>query len=183
MSARRVVLLLLVLVVVAVALMRRLSETEASRLATLRPEVRAAFERLRAAMALQGVQLFVVSTRRTADEQAAKVAAGLSGTGSQSWHLLGRALDFNVGIRDTTTGKLRADAKAENVTDYRRVHDTAHVFGFRGIPDGRPFTIDGKPAYITNASGKKIWDVYHLEYTEGMSYAQAAKRDAGTGVA
>lgn len=175
--------LLLLLVVLAILLLggylvlRKLSDAEEARLSTVRPEVRNAFGRLRAFMAAEGIELFVVSGGRTAAEQMAKVTAGLSGTGAQSWHLLGRAIDFNVGIRDPATGKLRADNKAEDVAAYRKVHAAAGVFGFRGIPNGSPFKPDGTRAYITNAAGNPLWDVFHLEYTGGMTFAEAKARD------
>ena len=172
-----IVLLLVVVVVGGAVAIRKLSETEAARLARLRPEVRAAFERLRAAMAAQGIQLYMISTRRTEEEQAQKVEAGVSAT-NNSWHLLGRALDFNVQIKDPKTGKLRSDNNGEDIEAYRKVQAAAKAYGFRGVPNGSPFTPDGKKAYLTLANGKKIWDVFHLEFPEGMTFAQAKARDA-----
>lgn len=178
-SGRAWIFLLVVLLLLAggtVVALRKLSETEADRLARLRPEVRRAFEQLRDAAAREGIQLYVISTARTDAEQAAKVASGVSGT-DDSWHELRRAVDFNVQIKDPTTGKLRSDNKGENVAAYRKVHELAPRFGLKGIPNGSPFKPDGTKAYITNAHGAKIWDVFHLQFTEGMTFAQAAKRD------
>jgi hypothetical protein len=183
-SARAWIILLVVafLIFGGVVALRKLSETEESRLAKLRPEVRAAYEQLRAAAAAEGIQLYVISTARTSAEQDAKAAAGVSGT-DDSWHELKRAIDFNVQIKDATTGKLRADNKGENVAHYKRVHELAPRFGLTGIPKGSPFGPDGSKAYITNKQGSKIWDVFHLEFREGMTFAQAAKRDASKAVA
>ena len=180
MNARTWIFLLIVAALLlggAALVIRQLSETEQARLAKLRPEVRAAYEQLRAAAAAEGIQLYVISTARTDAEQAAKAAAGVSGT-DDSWHELARAIDFNVQIKDPATGKLRADSKGENVAHYRRVHQLAPKFGLTGIPKGSPFNPDGSKAYITNKKGQKIWDVFHLEYRDGMTWAQAAKRDA-----
>lgn len=177
-----ILLVVFLLVVGGAVALRKLSETEESRLAKLRPEVRRAYEQLRAAAAAQGVQMYVVSTRRTDEQQAAKVAAGVSGT-DDSWHELGRGIDFNVQFRDPATGKLKADSKATNVEGYRKVHALAPRFGLTGIPKGSPFGPDGSKAYITNKKGQKIWDVYHLEFKEGMTFAQAAKRDVTRGAA
>lgn len=178
MSGRAWLFLLVVvlLLVGGAVVIRKLSTTEEDRLSKLRPEVREAYLQLRAAAAAKGVQMYVVSTRRTDEQQAAKVAAGVSGT-DDSWHELGRAIDFNVQFRDPVDGKLKADSKAANVGAYRTVHALAPAFGLAGIPKGSPFDAQGNPAFITNKQGKKIWDVYHLQYTGGMTFAQAAKRD------
>ena len=174
MSGRAWLILLVVVALFvggAVAL-RKLSETETARLAKLRPEVRTAYEGLRHYMAAQGIQLYLVSTVRTADEQAEKIEAGRSTT-MNSFHRLGRALDFNVAIKDPKTGKVRADNKGENEADLKRVHAAAPRFGFKGIPNGSPWKPDGSRAYLSNGA----WDVFHLEFTEGMTFAQAAKKD------
>lgn len=169
-------LVVVVLLVGGAVVLRKLSETEQARLAKLRPEVRQRYLELRAAAAAHGVQMYVVSTRRTDEEQAGKVASGVSGT-DDSWHELGRAIDFNVQWKDPADGKLKADSKGKNIDGYRLVHRLAPTFGFKGIPNGSPFDSKGNPAYITNKRGQKIWDVFHLQYTEGMTFAQAAKRD------
>lgn len=171
-----VLIVVALLVVGGAAVLRKISETEAGRLAKLRPEVRAAWERLRADAAAEGIQLYVISTARSEAEQAAEVTAGTSGT-DDSWHELRRAIDFQVQWRDPLDGKLKADHKAIEVARYRRVHELSKRHGFRGIPKGSPFDAQGNPAYITNRAGKKIWDVYHLEWTEGLTFAQAAARD------
>ena len=176
--SRNVLLVLLVLFLLvggAAVALRKFSASEESRLAKLRPHVRAAFEQLRAYCAGQGIQIYVIDTVRTADQQDAKIAAGQSAT-KNSWHRLGRAVDFQVQIKDPAGGMM-ADYKATDAASYRKVHDAAPLFGFHGIPNGSPFTADGKPAHITTASGGKIWDVYHLEFSEGMTFAQAAARD------
>lgn len=167
-----ILFVLVALVVGGVVALRKLSETEEARLARLRPEVRAAFEGLRARMAAQGVQLYVISTRRTEDEEAEKVAEKKSTT-LNSFHLLGRAIDFNVQIKDPATGKVRSDNTGTDVETYRQVQAAARGFGFRGIPNGSPFKPDGSKAYLSSGA----WDVFHLEYTDGLTFAQAKLRD------
>jgi hypothetical protein len=177
--SRRAWLVVLVLVVVVaggIMALRKLSETEESRRAALLPQVRAALDGLRAALAARGIQTWIVSTRRTPEQQQAKLDAGVSGT-KNSWHLLGRGVDLNVGIKNAA-GKVVPDSNGKNEADYRIMQETAKLFGFRGIPNGSPFTADGKKAYITNPSGSKIWDVFHLEFTDGMTFAQAQAADA-----
>ena len=121
------------------------------------------------------------STRRDEVEQAAKVAAGLSATKS-SWHLLGRGIELYVGTPDGTknkdgTPKVVADVNGKNIAGYRRMHEVAKRHGGRGIPNGSPFDGKGNPAHITTSSGK-VWDVAHLEFSGGLTFAQAAAADA-----
>jgi hypothetical protein len=161
---------------------RKLGETEASRLQQLQPKVRVAFEAGRAELsAVHGIELVVVSTRRTADQQAAKVAAGLSAT-STSWHLLGRGIDVQT-ARKNSAGKLVADADAKDIDSYRRLHQVMGKHGFRGTPNGAAFNADGSVRTFKNAAGKAISDVGHLEYTEGLTFAQAQAADQKAGLA
>ena len=176
MTARAwIILLVLVLLAAggAVAL-RKLGETEEQRRQRLLPQVRAAFDRVRAELsATHGIELVIVSTRRTEDEQAVKVAEGKSTT-NNSWHLLGRALDVQTARKSPTTGKYVADPNGKDLDSYKRLHEVARRHGFRGIPNGSPFTSEGKKALLSNG----VWDVYHIEYPEGMTFAQAAAKAA-----
>lgn len=147
------------------------TQTEAQKLATLLPQVRAAFERLRSRLAAQGIKLLVGQTRRTADQQAAVVASGNSAT-NNSWHLLGRAIDVYVYGPD---GKPDMDGK--HVDLYRKLHAEAAKEGFRGLA----FNADGTKRYITTNKGP-VWDGGHIEFPEGMTFAAAAKA-AGVKVA
>lgn len=171
--------IVLAILVGGVVAVRKLSETEAARLAKLRPEVRDAVQRIRAELAREGIETFVGSTRRDEVEQAAKVAAGLSDTKS-SWHLLGRGIELYVGTPDGKnkdgTPKIVADVKGKNIAGYRRMHEVAKRHGGRGIPNGQPFDAKGNPAHITTSSGK-VWDVAHLEFSGGLTFAQAQAAD------
>lgn len=158
--------------------MRKMGPVEASRRAKLLPQVRLAYDALRAELAaLHGIELLLVSTRREQLEQDAKVAAGLSAT-RDSWHLLGRALDVQTG-RPNAAGEIVWDAKGKDVESYRTLHRVAPRYGFRGTPNGSAFGPDGSPAYIKTSSGK-VWDAGHLEFREGYA-SVAAARAADTG--
>jgi hypothetical protein len=158
----------------AAVIMRKISETEASRRALLEPDVQQAVDRIRADAAAEGIETMIGSTRRTADEQAAKVAAGLSAT-KNSWHTIGRALEMYVMRRipaptakDPNATKLSADVEGKEIAKYQRLHAIAKRHGGRGIPGGQPFTATGEKAYITTSAGK-IWDVAHIEFPGGFA--------------
>jgi hypothetical protein len=173
-----VVIVLLLLLGGAYVATRKLGESEETRRARLLPQVRAAFDALRAELsAVHGIELVLVSTRRTEDEQAAKVAAGLSAT-NNSWHLLGRALDVQT-ARPNAAGKFISDPDGKDVASYKTLHQVASRHGFRGVPQGSPFDSKGSKAYIETKNGK-VWDVGHLEFPQGMTFAQAkAAADKG----
>lgn len=151
----------------AVVAVRALSKSEAEREERLLPQVQAALERTRQDLAAEGIETWVGSTKRTDAEQAAKVAAGVSTT-SNSWHLLGRAVD----LYPVLPGTNQPDLKGEHVDRFRRMHAVAAQHGFRGLA----FNADGSKRYITGSKGK-IWDGPHLEYPEGMTFAQAKAKD------
>jgi hypothetical protein len=182
-----VVIVVLLLAGGAVVAVRKLSESEATRLAKLQPDVRDRVQQLREAAAAEGIETFVGSTKRSDDEQAAKLAAGLSTT-SNSWHELGRALELYVMAPDSA-GKLQPDfgVKMGTADKYRRLHKLSKRFGGNGIPytgedGGAPFTADGKPAKLSNG----IWDVGHIEFRQfeagaydpkkALSWSKAAAR-------
>jgi hypothetical protein len=177
-----IVLVVLLLLVGGAVAVRQLGKSEAARRLALLPKVRSAFDGLRAELASSGIELVLVSTRRSQAEQDAKVKAGQSAT-NNSWHLLGRGLDVQT-AKKNAQGKLVVDADAKDLASYKKLHEVAKRYGFRGIPQGSPFTSSGDKAYITNAQGKKIWDVYHLEFPEHYpSVAAARAADSSSGVA
>jgi len=184
MRARYVFLVLVVLLLVAggaYVAVRKLGESEETRRQALQPKVRAAFDGLRAELsAVHGIELVLVSTRRTPEQQAAKVAAGVSAT-SNSWHLLGRAFDVQT-ARKNAAGKIVADPDGKDVASYQKLHELAKKYGLRGVPNGQPFDAKGAKAYITTSSGK-VWDVGHLEFAEGMTFAAAKAADEKAGLA
>jgi hypothetical protein len=167
-----VVVLLVLLGGGAAVVMRKISDSEASRRALLQPEVQSAVDRIRADAAAEGIETMIGSTRRSAEEQAAKVAAGLSAT-QNSWHTIGQALELYVmkaipapTSADPKATKLSADVNGTEIEKYRRLHEIAKRHGGRGIPGGQPFNADGSKAYITTSAGK-IWDVAHIEFPLG----------------
>lgn len=129
----------------------------------LLPQVRDALAELRRRLDAKGVPTFVGETLRTADYQATKVADGKSAT-QNSWHLLGRAVDLYPVIAGTNA----PDLNGSDVERFRTMHDEASKLGFRGLA----FNLDGTKRYLTTSSGK-VWDAGHLEFPEGMTFAQA----------
>jgi hypothetical protein len=174
-----VALVLLVLVGGGAVVMRKISDSEASRRALLEPQVRDAVDRIRADAAAEGIETMIGSTRRSEEEQAAKVAAGLSAT-KNSWHTIGQALELYVmraipapTSKDPKATKLSADVNGVEIAKYRRLHEIAKRHGGRGIPNGQPFLADGSKAYITTSAGK-VWDVAHIEFPLGHKSVVAA---------
>ncbi len=161
---------------------RKLGETEAARLQTLQPKVRAAFERGRAELsAVHSIELVVVSTRRNQEQQDAKVAAGLS-VNKTSWHQLDRGIDVQT-ARKNAAGKLVADPDGKDLPSYRKLHEVMKKHGFQGTPNGAAFNADGTVRKFKNGSGKEISDIGHLEFTEGLTLAQAIAADKKAGLA
>jgi hypothetical protein len=181
-----VVLLLIVVLLLlggVFVVARKLGENEAARRQQLMPQARSAFDGLRAELSsVYGIELALVSTRRTAAQQDAKVKAKQSATNS-SFHLLGRAFDVQTGRKDPTTGKVKFDDKATDVASYKKLHEVAKRYGLEGVPRGSPFDAKGNKAHVVLADGSKIWDVYHLQFTEGLTFAQAKAADAKAGLA
>lgn len=142
------------------------SGREQARIDRLLPQVQRALFDLRSALAAEGIETFVDQTARTADEQAALVAKGVSST-ERSWHRLKRAVDL---YPRNALGQ--PDMKGSDVEKFRRMHELAPQFGFRGLA----FNPDGSKRYLTNKDGQKYWDGGHLEFPEGMTWAEAAQR-------
>lgn len=156
----------------APTVIRKLGLTESARLDGLTLRTREALQLLRARLARDGIPTYVGSTLRTPDGQSALVADGKSAT-NRSWHLLGRAADLYPIVDGTK------DLAGKHVEIYRLMHQRAVEFGFRGLA----FNADGTKRYITTSKGK-VWDAGHLEFPEGMTWAQAAaEQPARTGVA
>lgn len=138
------------------------SRREETNLAGLQPSARRALEQLIARLEARGVKVLVGSTLRDADEQAAILARGSSAT-SQSWHLLGRAVDlYPIGPDGV------ADLAGKHVELFRTMHAEAAALGWRGIA----FNPDGSKRFITTNKGK-VWDGGHLELRDGMTWAAA----------
>ncbi len=132
----------------------------------LLPQVRAKVEQLRANLRAKGIETTVGSTLRSDEQQDA--LGGASAT-QDSWHELGRGLDLYPHGPD---GK--ADRDGKYVDRFYLMHQEAAKLGFRGIAFN-DLTPGAKPVkrIITTRSGKKTWDGGHLEYREGMTFAQA----------
>lgn len=167
-----VLVLVLVLLGGGAIVVRALSASEASRRAKLIEEVRLALDELRAELAAEGIETFVGSTLRTTSDQALNVSNGTSAT-SQSWHLLGRAVDLYP--IDPITKQPDLDGRTWD-TLFRRMHELAPHHGFRGLA----FNADGSRRYLTTSKGK-IWDGGHLEFPGGMTWAVAAERFRSSG--
>lgn len=163
MSNRTIILLVvlgaLVLTPVAVKLVETASEKR--KLDALVPGVRTAVETIRARLAARGIKTIVGSTRRTDTEQAALVAKGSSAT-NNSWHELGRAIDLYP------VGAAGGIAKESEVDLYRAMVEEARKLGGESLA----FNSDGTKRYITTSAGK-VWDAGHLQFRDGMTFAQA----------
>lgn len=173
---KRWLLILLVLALLATGgaiVVRELTKTEAARLQTVQPQVRAAYERLRALLEQRGVESFVVSAGRTAEQQAAKVAAKLSDT-NNSWHRLGRALDLWLRRR----GESDWDKNARDAALYAELRDAAPLAGFSTIA-WRQTSSGWEKKYLSGGA----WDAGHIQFTEGLKFADAAALDAARGYA
>lgn len=137
----------------------------------LLPQVRDRLAELRRRLEAMGIKTLVGSTKRTPAQQESVVAGGTSAT-TRSWHVLGRAVDLYPYGPD---GK--ADLDGRYVDRFRTMHAEAAKLGFRGLA----FNADGSKRYITTSKGK-VWDGGHLEFPEGMTYAQAEAQARKTGV-
>jgi hypothetical protein len=139
-----------------------LTTSEEARLQQLVPSAQAALRRLQARLLEQGIGTYVGSTARTEAQQAANVSKGVSAT-NHSWHRVRRAVDLYPLL---PTGK--PDLQGTQLELFRRMHQEAEKLLWRGLA----FNKDGSKRYITTNKGK-VWDGGHLEYPEGMTWAQA----------
>lgn len=137
---------------------------ELLRIQGLLPPVRKALQTLREKLAGVGIRTAVRSTRRTPTEQAELVALGKSDT-SQSFHVIGRAVDVYVFGPDD---KLDLDGKYED--RYLTMHKIAATLGFTNVA----YDAAWKPKYLK--SGAR--DLGHLQFTGGMTFAQAQAFDS-----
>lgn len=145
------------------------SAAEASAINAMIPPAAEALRTLRDALAQAGIMTRVGSTRRTAAEQAAALASGHSST-SHSWHLLGRAVDLYP--FDPLTGQPDMDGRNDGL--FQQMHAIASSLGWTGLA----YNADGTRRLLTNAAGQKYWDGGHLQWTEGMTFADAQEADA-----
>lgn len=137
----------------------------------LLPQVRDALAELRRRLKAKGIDTMVGSTKRTPAQQEGVVSDGTSAT-TRSWHVLGRAVDLYPYGPDGNP-----DLDGRHVDRFRIMHTEAKALGFRGLA----FNADGTKRYITTSKGK-VWDGGHLEFPEGMTYAQAEAQAKKTGV-
>lgn len=148
--------------------MRALGKSEAARRAQLLPSAQLALDGLRLQLEeAHGIQTFVGSTLRTTNEQSVLVKGGASDT-EASWHLLGRAVDLYV--IDPATGQPDMKARTAQPSQgdlYLKLHQVAAEWGWHGIAYD---LATGKKKYLKSGA----WDGGHLEYREGMTFAQAA---------
>ena len=147
--------------------------SEEKKLSGLLPHVRARVEDLLRAMAARGYRVLVGSTLRSDAEQAKIVASGNSAT-SNSWHLVGRAVDLYPYGPD---GK--PDMDGRHVELYRILHQESARLGFSNLA----FNADGSIRKIkTTKNGKQIevWDAGHVEFREGLTWAKAADQYRAT---
>lgn len=122
-------------------------------MSALDPSAAAVFLRVQEIAAREGYRIRYHSGRRTCAEQDKLFAQGRTAPGAivtnargcQSWHVLGRAVDFDF-------------VKGERDRDYRRIGQIAESFGC--VWGGR-FDVGGSP------------DLGHLEYHPGMTIEQA----------
>jgi hypothetical protein len=146
------------------------SSSEQARAQQLIPAAQVALRDLQERLeTVHGIRTYVGSTRRRQAEQDANVAKGVSAT-KNSWHLLGRGVDLYP--YDPTTGK--PDLPGKQIELFRTMHLEAAKFGWRGLA----FNQDGSRRYITTTKGK-VWDGGHLEFPEGMTFAQASHQKGG----
>jgi hypothetical protein len=142
---------------------RKSMGSEAAKIGALVPAARDALVSLRKRLDGMGIKTLVGSTRRTDSEQASNVEKGVSAT-QNSWHLLGRGVDLYV--YDDKTGI--PDLNGVRLDLYRTMHAEAAKLGWTGLA----FNPDGSKRYITTKTGK-VWDGGHLQFTQGMTFAQA----------
>lgn len=152
-----------------------LNPSEQARLEQLIPEAQTALVSLMARLRQLGIQTYVGSTRRNPAEQAAIVQRGNSAT-QHSWHLLGRAVDLYPRLPNG-----QPDLNGSQLDAFRTMHAESKAFGWSGLA----FNADGSKRLITTTKGgkqAKVWDGGHLQFTDGMTWAQAASK-AGVQVA
>jgi hypothetical protein len=148
-----------------------LNLTQAQRLNNLQPKVKIALENTLKELRASGIDCFIGSTLRSNATQAAKVASGNSAT-KQSWHLgfpsdgKARAVDLYPLLPN---GK--PDLNGTQIEKFRMMHKVAAKHGFRGLA----FNPDGSKRYINTSKGK-IWDGGHIEFPEGLTFAQAMSK-------
>jgi hypothetical protein len=144
--------------------MRKLGKAEAARRETLIGAAKAALDGLREELERDhGIQTFIGQTRRTPAEQAIARAENKSDT-DNTWHFLDRAIDlYPIG----PDGKPDHNAKLPDSV-WLQMHRTAAAWAFT-VPFRDLAT--GKRKYLKNGN----WDGGHIEYREGLTFAQAER--------
>ncbi len=147
-----------------------LTTSEEHRLSQLEPETQAKARELMGRCHAKGLTLYVGQTLRTSAEEKAAVDSGHSGVKTNSWHESGRAIDFRVIDPDT----LSPDLAGRREDLYLEMQREAVAMGFEQYAFD---TTTWEKHYITNASGKKIWDAGHVHWRGGYSSASDALTD------
>ncbi len=138
---------------------RPLTAAERRRLDELLPVVRARVEELRARLARLGIDTFVGQTFRSQAEQEEGFEEGRTAT-LRSWHRVRRAVDLPIVDR-----RGRRVPLAGNEHLYATLQREAEALGFRHLGLGP----------ICRSDGVCFRDPWHLEYRQGLTWAQAAR--------
>ncbi len=134
-----------------------------ARLDLLVPEVRDKMKKLIQVLNAKGIYVTVGTTYRSPAEQQKVYAEGKSGTSDRSWHKVRRAID--IYLRDPKSGRWitsTEDVKA-NKPLYETMGHEAEKLGFKWL---------GFEERKTSA-GRSFTDPYHIQYSGGLTYAQA----------
>lgn len=127
----------------------------------LLPHVRDALAELRRRLDAEGIRTFVGQTLRSIEYQ--RTLVGKASDTLDSWHLLGRAVDLYPYNPDTG----QPDLPGKRIDLFRRMHDVAKTLGFEGIA----FNADGSLRRLKSGAV----DLGHLQFRDGMTFAQAAR--------
>lgn len=143
-----------------------LTSTEEKRIASMEFAAGAALRNLISTLEAEGIRTFVGNTVRSPEDSARFVAEGKASAGlKHDWHTLGRAVDLY--IFDPIAKKV--DFTGQMLAQIRRMHEVAKSQGWESIA----FNSDGSKHYLKGAKGP-VWDAGHLQWTEGMSFEDAA---------
>jgi hypothetical protein len=133
---------------------------ETARLDALEPSVGSRVRQLRANLLLKGIRTTVGQTVRS-DEEQENLPDTATAT-NDSWHEVARAIDLYPHRPGQAWDK-------GDWADYVAMYTEAAKLGARQIG----MNADGTKRFITNRAGTKTWDGGHLEFRDGLTYAQA----------
>lgn len=147
-----------------------LTSTEEKRIAAMAESAGAALRVLIATLEAEGIRTFVGNTVRSPEDSARYVAEGKASAGlKHDWHTIGRAVDLYIYDPATKT----VDFTGQKLDSIRRMHEVAKSQGWTSIA----FNPDGSKHYLQGEKGP-VWDAGHLQWTEGLTFEQAAASDA-----